>query len=394
MSKMLTHHSTETVELKAPDCSYNVHKWMPNSENYTCFVKNQIIEPGKTLIFPKFNVLFMDLKKGVRALEFDDCKLFEIPRGVATTFLYLEIISIRNCFLKKITRDDLREMKHLKQVIIVSNEITSLPADLFDDHPNLEAVSFYQNKITAIESGLLDRLKNLKYADFRQNTNINACYASADFSHPIGDNFSRISSLENLIAIIKLHCIGDKKTKRLKGSGLKDDLHRYIANENFKDLTITVGSDSYRVHKFLVAARSNILSAAATDLPEIKVEDCTSETFRKVLDFIYNEIFPVGDDDMLDIYTAAGKLDVHELRDFCAEELMESVNDENALELLLLTNKFGNYDLKMKAFETIKKMFPDRKLRDELADDPETIQKMLFVRKKLEHEFENLGVYE
>lgn len=397
MSKMLTYHRTEVIELQAPDCSYNVHKWLPNDEKYSCFVKNQIIEPGKSLVFPKFNVLFMDLKKGVRAIEFDDCKLFEIPGGVSTTFAYLEILSVRNCFLKQITRDDLKDMKHLKQVLIISNEITNLPADLFDDHPNLEAVSFYQNKISSIGTGLLDRLRNLKYADFRQNTNINACFAMDQYPHPIGDYFSRINSLENLIAIVALHCTGVKKSKRLKGTGMLADIQKFINDDKLKDLTISVKGEQFKVHKFLIAARSPTLAAMLVESPavnDIQLDDLSPETFKKVLDFIYNENFPVGYEKMMEIYAAAGKLEITELKDFCAEELVETIEDENALELLLMSNKYGSYDLKIKAFETIKQMFPEKKLKDELADDPETIKKMLFVRKKLEKEFEDLGIYE
>lgn len=391
---MLTYHRTEVLELTSPDCSYNVHKWIPNDEKYTCFVKNQIIEPGKTLVFPKFTVMFMDLKKGVRAVEFSDCKLFEVPQSLTGTFVYLEVLSIRNCFLKTIDRHQLSSFKHLKQLYIVANELTSLPADLFDDLPNIEAVSFYQNKITSIDCKILEKLVNLKYADFRQNVNINCCYAIAPYTHPNGDYYSRISSLSNLITLIEMHSMNEKK-KRTKGCGLPNDIRRFIAEEKFKDLRIFVSNREFKVHKFLMIARSSFLAVKLQDNPEtIELTEFSPEIFEKVLDFIYNESFPVDDENAMEIYEAAGKLDIVELKDFCAEEMIENINDENALKVLFLSCKFSNYDLKLKAFNVIKKMFPDKKFKDELADDPETIKKMLFVREKLEKEFENLGVYE
>lgn len=396
MTKMLTYYKSETFELQSPDCSYNVHKWIPNEEKYTCFVKNQIIEPGKTLIFPKFNLLFMDMKKGIRALEFSDCKLFETPKRLTDTFKYLESLSIRNCFLKDITRADLSEFKHLKQLFIISNEITELSADLFDDVEYLEAVSFYQNKITTIAPELLSSVKNMKYADFRQNATINACFAIAPYTHPNGDYYSRISSLNNLIEIIGFHCTGKNKTKRLKGTGLTEDLRKLISDEQLADLTLFVGDEQFKVHKYVMAARSPFLASMIRESPkasELMLSDFKAETFKKIIDFMCNENFPV-DGEITEVYDAAGRLQINELKDFCAEELLETVTDENALEILLLSNKHGNYDLKMKAFNTIKKMFPDKKFKDDLADDPETIQKMLFVRKKLEEEFESLGVYE
>lgn len=394
MAKMLTYHQTEQLELTSPDCSYNVHKWIPNDEKYTCFVKNQIIEPGKTLIFPKFTVMFMDLKKGVRAVEFSDCKLFEIPQSITGTFVYLEVLSIRNCFLKEINRFQLSNFKHLKQIYIVANELTNVSADLFDDLPNIEAISFYQNKITSIDCKILDNLKNLKYADFRQNVNINCCYAIAPYTHPNGDYYSRISSLSNLVTLIEMHSANMKK-KRTKGCGLPDDIRKFIADDKFKDLTIFIGNREFKVHKFLMIARSSFLAAKLVENPAtLQLTEFSADNFEKILDFMYNENFPVDDEDIVEIYEAAGKMEVNELKDFCAEELIETVNDENALKILFLSCKFSNYDLKMKSFNVIKKMFPDKKFKDELADDPETIKKMLFVREKLEKEFENLGVYE
>jgi BTB/POZ domain/Leucine rich repeat len=383
MAKMLTYHRTEApIELTSPDCSYNVHKWIPNDEKYTCFVKNQIIEPGRTLSFPKFTVMFMDLKKGVRAVEFSDCKLFEVPQSITGTFVYLEVLSIRNCFLKEIDRNQLSNFKHLKQLYIVANELTSLPADLFKDLPNIEAISFYQNKITSVDYKLLEGLNNLKYADFRQNVNINCCYAIAPYSHPNGDYYSRISSLSNLITLIEMNSSNMNK-RRTQGCGLPDDIRKFIAVDKFKDLKIYVANREFKVHKFLMIARSSTLAAMLQDNSnEIQLTEFSPETFEKVLEFMYNESFPVDDENIVEVYEAAGK------------ELIETINDENALKILFLSCKFSNYDLKMKAFNVIKKMFPDKKFKDELADDPETIKKMLFVREKLEKEFENLGVYE
>lgn len=393
-TKMLTYHKSEIVELSSPDCSYNVHRWLPNDEKYTCFVKNQILEPGKTLTFPKFNILFMDLKKGVRALEFSDCQLFDVPKRLTDTFAYLEILSIRNCFLKEIRRSDLTEFKHLKQLHIISNEIKKLPMDLFDDVPNLEVISFYQNKISAIAPGVMENLKNLKFADFRQNENINSCYAIPPYTHPNGDYYSKISSLNNLIALIEM-CTGKDTSKRLKGKSFTDDIRKFINDENFKDLIVIAGGCEFKVHKFILAARSPKLSELIQEnTGDLHLTEFSSETFQKVIDFIYHEELPVEGDSFMEIYEAAGKLEITELKDFCAEQLLETISEENALEILLMSNKFNNYDLKMKSFDAIKKMFPDKKIKDELADDPETIKKMLFVRKKLEAEFENLGVYE
>lgn len=391
---MLTYHRTEVLELTSPDCSYNVHKWIPNDEKYTCFVKNQIIEPGKTLVFPKFTVMFMDLKKGVRAIEFSDCKLFEIPQSLTATFIYLEVLSIRNCFLKEINKIQLSSFKHLKQIYIVANELTSLPADLFTELPNVEAISFYQNKITSIDPNLLEPLINLKYADFRQNVNINCCYAVSPYTHPNGDYYSRISSLSNLKTLIEMHSAEANK-KRTKGSGLTEDIRKFIADDKFKDLKIYVNNREFQVHKFLMIARSSYFAEKLEDTPNfIELNEFSIEAFEKILDFIYNENFPAEDENFLEVYEVAGKLEINELKDFCAEELIETVNDENALKILFLSCKYSNYDLKMKSFNVIKKMFPDKKFKDELADDPETIKKMLFVREKLEKEFENLGVYE
>jgi hypothetical protein len=240
-------------------------------------------------------------------------------------------------------------------------------------------------------------LENLKFADFRQNTNINALLATTPYTHPMGDNYTRISTLNNLISLIAFDCAKIKKIKKTKGTGLAEDIQKFISIDSFKDLTINVGGTQFRVHKFLMATRSPTLALMLQEnhnARELTLTEFSSDVFAKVLDFMCHENFPSDETNLMEIYEAAGKLQIYELKNFCAEELMETISDENALEILLMSNKYENHELKMKSFEAIKKMFPDKKFKNELADDPETIRKMLFVRQKLEKEFENLGIYE
>jgi hypothetical protein len=60
-----------------------------------------------------------------------------------------------------------------------------------------------------------------------------------------------------------------------------------------------------------------------------------------------------------------------------------------------VSNKFEHDQLQQKAFEIIRtKIFPDRKLNDELMNQPEKLRTIIMAKRRLETDLENLKIFD
>jgi hypothetical protein len=112
--------------------------------------------------------------------------------------------------------------------------------------------------------------------------------------------------------------------------------------------------------------------------------------FEKLLDFIYNEAAPEDDVELTGIYAAAGELNIVDLKNITADKLMNTIDDKNAMKILKLSNKYGNEELRIKAFEKIKKILSEYKMSIEFSKNPEKIEKLLDIKRTLDMEFQKL----
>lgn len=190
----------------------------------------------------------------------------------------------------------------------------------------------------------------------------------------------------------------NKKLKSLESAaayqpyGLNNDVEKLLASDDFKDFDIKIDDNVFTVHKFLLAARSPVFSKLlqeAPDAAEIRVDEISVESFKVILNFVYDEKFPDDGDNLLEVYAAAAKMEIQQLKEFTASKLLESIDENNALTILKLAKKYESIDLKLMAFDRIKLLFPDKKLKNELADDPEAVQKLLEAKLEIEKHFEN-----
>jgi hypothetical protein len=61
----------------------------------------------------------------------------------------------------------------------------------------------------------------------------------------------------------------------------------------------------------------------------------------------------------IELFAASARLQMKELMDMTAEILMEKVNPDNAPEIIILCKKYGNDQLRKKAFNELKKDYTD-----------------------------------
>lgn len=147
-------------------------------------------------------------------------------------------------------------------------------------------------------------------------------------------------------------------------SSFQLDIKNFLQNQNFKDFRIQVDDREFQVHKFILAARSPTLAEFIQQNPNadfLILDDISVGIFEIILMYIYSDELPGDNRDInyLHLYAAASRLDIVELKTFAASKVMDNINQQNAVEVLMLSNKHKHYEMKQKAFEEIKKSYPE-----------------------------------
>ena len=86
------------------------------------------------------------------------------------------------------------------------------------------------------------------------------------------------------------------------------------------------------------------------------------------------------------MFAAAGKLKINKLMSFAAEKLVTQINQENAFEILKISNKYENEKLRQTSFQVIQKMFCCKKINENLATQSEKLQKLFDVKQKFDED--------
>lgn len=130
----------------------------------------------------------------------------------------------------------------------------------------------------------------------------------------------------------------------------------------------------------------------------LNLVDISVETFEVILKFLYTDELP-DDDGMnfLHLFATAGKLKIDDLKNFAAKKLINKIKDENSIDILRLSNKYEHNELRICAYENIKKENPKISFRDEWSKNVDTVIEIIEAFKmkeeairKAEEEFESL----
>ncbi|KAL7015162.1 hypothetical protein ACKWTF_016313 [Chironomus riparius] len=97
----------------------------------------------------------------VTALIIRDLVIHFMPIKIGDSFSNLKILMIRNCGLKKLSKDDFITLEGLKEIQINGNEITSIDSGVFDGLTSLEVLDLSENKIKILPSKIFALLKTL-----------------------------------------------------------------------------------------------------------------------------------------------------------------------------------------------------------------------------------------
>lgn len=306
----------------------------------------------------------------------------KLPTGLSKIFPTLRLLSVINCGLEEISKADLNGFKMLKVLIMKNNELMFLPENLFSENGEIDKISFKRNKLIHVGANILEPLVKLKSADFRGNIGINYKFSSLPCTgNTIAANITN-RCLKKLVSKIRKM----KPYVFASNGGRNHDINNFISSNEFKDFKIIIDGTEFKVHKFLLSARSPVFKALMKQDPNadtIIFERIPQEIFQNILDFVYDDKLP-NNEVVLETYAAAAKFQIKELQEFAAARMMTLINDENTLKCLFMANEYKNEDLKLKAFEHIKSFFPDKNLKTELASNPEAVRKLIKAKKEIE----------
>jgi BTB/POZ domain len=122
------------------------------------------------------------------------------------------------------------------------------------------------------------------------------------------------------------------------------DFARYFNNEMAADFNFKVKNRVFPGHKIILAGRSPVFAAMfkhdmkEKETSEVEIEDMDPAVFQKMLKFIYTTECDVGEH-AEELLMAADRYDVKDLKEFCEEELMSKLTVDNAVRMLILSDK-------------------------------------------------------
>lgn len=289
-------------------------------------------------------------------------------------FPHLKVLEIHGS-IASVSKYDLQQFSHLENLELIATDIEFLPGDLFEFSRGLKSV-FISNSLKFIGTELLDGLNELE----------SLTLTGENFNYVYEKNFDRLEDLEEIKEEIRerfkpqvaamnkseswmsakkiwsylnpTNLTASQNTKKLH-----EDVENFLTNEDFKDFTVKVGTAEFKVHKFVIAARSATMAEMIKNnlkADEIILEDISAETFKAVLDYIYADQPPTTNAGK--VFEAAHKLKIDGLKNVSAEVLLTEMEDGDSFEGLMenfnLGAKFKEEKVKLKALEEMRKFYP------------------------------------
>jgi len=136
-------------------------------------------------------------------------------------------------------------------------------------------------------------------------------------------------------------------------TSLSSDLAEALKMADFTDMTIVCDKKEFHCHKFILAARSEVFAAMLRheflekQNSRVDVKEIDSETMELLLYYIYTgQVQDFNKVSVVDLFKAADRYRLDDLKHVCEEELIERVEASNAADILSLAHKYNAQPLK------------------------------------------------
>lgn len=145
----------------------------------------------------------------------------------------------------------------------------------------------------------------------------------------------------------------------LPKSTLVENFANLLQNDQFADLTISVGSETFRAHKVILVARSTVFAAMFQhDMQEsqrnvITIKDMEPKVFREVLRFIYTDQVEGLQQMACKLLAAADRYDLARMKVMCEIALIKGITVNSATETLIIADLHRAKELKARTIQFI-----------------------------------------
>jgi speckle-type POZ protein len=166
--------------------------------------------------------------------------------------------------------------------------------------------------------------------------------------------YCRIEEMKTALTcaqFVKCTCLQESPRIIQNRRGLASDFNTLMNDKTNCDLQITVKKQKIDAHHSVVTARSPVFAAMLKhDMKEKKtnnvtISDIDAPVFTKMLRFMYTGDCDVGNS-AEDLYAAADKYDIRDLKEMCEEQMQKNVNVDNAVRMLILSDSRQSKNLK------------------------------------------------
>lgn len=152
-----------------------------------------------------------------------------------------------------------------------------------------------------------------------------------------------------------------------------------VLSREYAAFTIKTKDSNFKVHKNILSMHSPVFDAMFRNdksVDSINIKTFSSATVQEFVDFSYTGDLEDSENPM-ELYELAKNYEVKELQMICEEIIMEDLDKSTALEVFGFGLDHNNEKLKKRAFDEIKKMYPDKNLDESLFNDPEKFAALL-----------------
>ena len=382
------------------ECNYSSTFWI-NGLKYTCnnvivsIIRvhnepnktqyNTIIEPGTRIESFKGTHPAGKTNIDVEALLISGTQIEYFPRGLSPTFPRLTNLVVGSCELIEISRKDFEGLGNLEFLDLTTNELKSLPNDLFVETPKLQWIFLKSMKIERLSSKIFDPLnkKNLKVFSLSGNPAINMYFQQGskttleDFMKAIDKKF--LPPMEEPLF--------EPRQPPTKPENRFHKFEEYFETGKFSDFTIKVRDKEHRIHKNILAAQSSVFDSMFSedngdDVKVFeKIKNMSDDAFEDFLRYFYFGTIR-SEDNAMELFGLAAEFDVATLKFECEEIILRNLNEFNSLEVFNLGHLHSYEVLKKAAFATIKKSFPE--ISDNLIEAPDIVAKLINAKRHLD----------
>jgi len=184
---------------------------------------------------------------------------------------------------------------------------------------------------------------------------------------------------------------------------MKEDLEKaYVgADKSLLDVTVTCGDASFKCNKFMLTARSPVFKAMFQhDSKEnqsnvVEIKDIESKVLEEMLHYIHTGDAPNIKDLAKDLLAAADFYQLEQLKASCQELLSETLDAENALKMLILSDKYSAPKLRKNAIALVTENLSSNsvnwkeKLEAYPSIWPEIVDSLLEINEKLRKDLDS-----